>query len=110
MQEFEMYMIFHLYSDKYLDDVILALSEVGIEDTIVLSGETLGQKMLYDIPLFVSFQDSPDIKQGYGSVIMGIATKEEISFAFEELKNSGLDLQKKGLVKVFLLPIEEVID
>jgi hypothetical protein len=40
---------------------------------------------------------------------MGIATKEEISFAFEELKNSGLDLQKKGLAKVFLLPIEEVI-
>ncbi|MDD2227855.1 MAG: hypothetical protein PHY48_00410 [Candidatus Cloacimonetes bacterium] len=105
-----MYMIFHLYSDKYLDDVILALSEAGIEDTIVLSGETLGQKMLYDIPLFVSFQDSPDIKQGYGSVIMGVANQEEISFAFEELKKSGLDLLNKGLAKVFLLPIEQVIE
>ncbi len=105
-----MYMVFHLYSDKYLDDVILALSEAGIEDTIVLTGETLGQKMLYDIPLFVSFKDSPDIKQGYGSVIMGIATAEEISFAFEELKKSGLDLLKKGMAKVFLLPVEQVIE
>ncbi len=104
-----MYMILHLYSDKYLDDMILALSEAGIEDTIVLSGETLGQKMLYDIPLFASFKDSPDILQGYGSVIMGIAEKEEVLFALEELKNSGLDLQKKGMIKVFLLPIKEVL-
>jgi len=104
-----MYMILHLYSDKYLDDVILALSEAGIEDTIVLAGETLGQKMLYDIPLFASFKDSPDIRQGYGSVIMGVAEKEEILFALEELKNSGLDLQKKGMIKIFMLGIQEVI-
>lgn len=105
-----MYMILHLYSDKYLDDVILALSEAGIEDTIVLSGETLGQKMLYDIPLFASFKDSPDIRQGYGSVIMGIAEKDEIDFALEELKNSGLDLQKMQMIKVFLIPIAEVVE
>ena len=104
-----MYMILHLYSDKYLDDVILALSEAGIEDTIVLAGETLGQKILYDIPLFASFKDSTDIRQGYGSVIMGVAEKEEILFALEELKNSGLDLQKKGMIKIFLLGIQEVI-
>lgn len=104
-----MYMVLHLYSDKYLDDVILALSEAGIEDTIVLSGETLGQKILYDIPLFVSFQDSPLIRKGYGSVIMGVADREDVLFALEELKRSGLDLQKKGLIKVFLLPVEEVI-
>ena len=80
-----MYMILHLYSDKYLDDMILALSEAGIEDPIVLSGETLGQKMLYDIPLFASFKDSPDIRQGFGSVIMGVAAKEDVDFALAEL-------------------------
>lgn len=104
-----MYMILHLYNDKYVDDMILALSEAGIEDTIVLSGETLGQKMLYDIPLFASFKDSPDIIQGYGNIIMGIAEKDQILFALDELKNSGLDLQKKGMIKIFLLPIEVVI-
>ena len=104
-----MYMILHLYNDKYLDDVILALSEAGIEDTIVLSGETLGQKMLYDIPLFVSFKDSPDIKQGYGSIIMGIAEKDDVRFALDELQNSGLNLETRGLIKIFLLPIQEII-
>ncbi|MCB5248956.1 MAG: hypothetical protein WCY87_07300 [Candidatus Cloacimonadales bacterium] len=104
-----MYMILHLYSDKYLDDMILALSEAGIEDPIVLSGETLGQKMLYDIPLFASFKDSPDIRQGFGSVIMGVAEKEDVDFALAELTESGLDLLKMGMVKVFLIPIGEII-
>ncbi|MDD4231202.1 MAG: hypothetical protein PHU48_00880 [Candidatus Cloacimonetes bacterium] len=105
-----MYMILHLYNDKYLDDVILALSEAGIEDTIVLSGETLGQKMLYDIPLFASFKDSPDIRQGYGSVIMGVAEKNDIDFAIQELKESGLDLINMGMVKVFLVPITCIVE
>lgn len=105
-----MYLIFHLYNDKYLNDVVLALTEAGIKDTIVLSGETLGQKILFDIPLFVSFQDSAAIQQGYGSVIMGIAEKDEVEFALEELKNSGLDLMKKQLAKVFLLPIHTIIE
>ncbi len=104
-----MYMIFHLFNDKYLDDVILALAESGIEDTIVLSGETLGQKILYDIPLFVSFQDSAALRQGYGNIIMGIAEEEDIEFALEELKNSGLDLIGKKLATIYLLPIEKVI-
>ncbi|GAB1366300.1 hypothetical protein MASR1M36_11710 [Candidatus Cloacimonadaceae bacterium] len=105
-----MYMVLHLYSDKYLEDILLALSEAGISDTLVLNGETLGKKMLYDIPLFASFKDSPGIMQSYGSVIMGEAKKEDVAFALEELKNSGLDLQKKGLIKVYLLPISEVIE
>jgi uncharacterized membrane protein len=104
-----MYMIFHLYNDKYLDDVILALAEAGISETIVLSGESLGQKMLYDIPLFVSFQDSAAMRTGYGNVIMGEADEEDILFALEELKNSGLDLLEKKLAMIYLLPVSKVI-
>lgn len=104
-----MYMIFHLYNDKYLDDVILALAEAGISETIVLSGESLGQKMLYDIPLFVSFQDSAAMRTGYGNVIMGEADEEDIMFALEELKNSGLDLLEKKLAMIYLLPVSKVI-
>ncbi|KAF5036099.1 hypothetical protein DSECCO2_578600 [anaerobic digester metagenome] len=104
-----MYMIFHLYNDKYLDDVILALTEAGISETIVLSGESLGQKMLYDIPLFVSFQDSAAMRTGYGNVIMGEADEEDILFALEELKNSGLDFLEKKLAMIYLLPVSKVI-
>jgi len=103
------YMIFHLYNDKYLDDVILALAEAGIVDTIVLSGESLGQKILYDIPLFVSFQDNPALKTGYGNVIIGPANPDDVNFALEELKSSGLDLIEKKLATIYLLPLETVI-
>jgi len=102
-------MILQLHNDKYLDDVILALAEAGIADTIVLSGESLGQKMLYDIPLFVSFQDTAAMRTGYGNVIMGPAEEEEVMFALEELKNSGLDLLQKKLATIYLLPVERII-
>jgi hypothetical protein len=59
--------------------------------------------------LFASFKDSPDIRQGFGSVIMGVAEKEDVDFALAELTESGLDLLKMGMVKVFLIPIGEII-
>jgi hypothetical protein len=34
--------------------------------------------MLYDIPLFVSFQDTAAMRTGYGNVIMGPAEEEEV--------------------------------
>jgi len=104
-----MYMILHLFNDKYLDDVILALAEAGVSDTIVLSGESLGQKILYDIPLFVSFQESAAMRTGYGNVIMGPAEEDEVLFALEELKNSGLDLLEKKLATIYLLPIQNIL-
>jgi len=65
--------------------------------------------MLYDIPLFVSFQDSAAMRTGYGNVIMGEADEEDILFALEELKNSGLDLLEKKLAMIYLLPVSKVI-
>lgn len=105
-----MYMILHLYNEKYLDDVILALAEAGISETIVLSGETLGQKILYDIPLFVSFQNTAAMRTGYGNVIMGPAEEDALLFALDELKNSGVDLIQKNLASIYLLPIVKIMN
>jgi hypothetical protein len=41
---------------------------------------------------------------------MGIAEREDVIFALEELKESGLDLQKLGMIKIFLIPISDVIE
>ncbi|NLN35017.1 MAG: hypothetical protein GX157_03310 [Candidatus Cloacimonetes bacterium] len=49
------------------------------------------------------------MRQGFGSVIMGVAEKEDVDFALAELTESGLDLLKMGMVKVFLIPIGEII-
>ena len=103
-----MYMILNLEQGKYLDDVLMALTEAGIDDTIVLSGETLGHKLTFDNPIFAGFRKSFDSGKGYANVIMAIAEQEQIDFMLGELKNSGIDFIEQKIGKIVLLPIEKI--
>lgn len=105
-----MYMIIQLYHEKYLQDLILCLTEAGIEDSIVLSGESLGHKLVFDIPLFATFKDTVGSQRGYGNIIMGIAEKEDIDFLLEELKHTGINFLEDSIGKIYLLPIAEVYE
>lgn len=103
-----MYMILQLNQEKYLDDVIMALTEAGIEDTIVLNGETSGHKLIFDNPLFAGFRKSMSADKGYANVIMAIAEKKQIDFMLEEMKNAGLNILDNKIARIVLLPIEEL--
>ncbi|HHE37604.1 MAG TPA: hypothetical protein ENL20_03405 [Candidatus Cloacimonetes bacterium] len=104
-----MYMIINLNKEKYLDDVLMALTEAGIDDTIVLSGETVGHKLAFDNPIFAGFRKSFGSGKGYANVIMAIAEQDQIDFMLEELKNSGVDFVKDEIGKIVLLPVEKII-
>jgi hypothetical protein len=54
-----MYMILQLHNDKYLDDVILALAEAGIADTIVLSEKAWDKKCSMIFPCLSAFRILP---------------------------------------------------
>lgn len=103
-----MYMILSLYKEKYLDDVLMALTEAGIDDTIVLSGESLGRKLTFDNPIFAGFRKSFSKDKGYANVIMAIAEQEQIDFMLEELKNSDVNFIEDEIGKIILLPIEKI--
>ena len=103
-----MYMILNLNKEKYLDDVLMALTEAGIDDTVVLVGESLGHKLAFDNPLFAGFRKSFGSDKGYANVIMAVAEKEQIDFMLEELKNSGVDFMKDEIGKIVLIPTEVV--
>lgn len=104
-----MYMIINLSKEKYLDDVLMALAEAGIDDTIVISGETLGHKLAFDNPLFAGFRKSFGSDKGYAKIIMAIAEKSQVDFMLEELKHSGIDFKKQQIGKIILLPVEQLI-
>jgi hypothetical protein len=101
-------MILHLYQEKYQDDVLMALTEAGIEETIVLSGESLVHKLAFDMPLFAGFRKSYGSGKGFASVIMAIAAKEQVEFMLEELKNSGIEFIENKLGSIVLLPVENI--
>ncbi|MCK4956199.1 MAG: hypothetical protein KAS49_01095 [Candidatus Cloacimonetes bacterium] len=103
-----MYMILQLNQDKYQDDVLMALTEAGIEDTVVMAAETLGHKLLFDNPLFAGFRKTMGSDKGYANVIMAIAEQDQIDFMIEELKNAGIDLIEDNIAKIILLPIAKI--
>ncbi|MCF7918530.1 MAG: hypothetical protein K9N06_01275 [Candidatus Cloacimonetes bacterium] len=102
-----MFMIMHLMAEKYMDDVMMALLESGIENTLVLSGENLSHKLTYDMPIFAGFRNL-NHGHGYGKLIAGIASKDQVDFALEELKSSGIDLIGKQFAEIVLLPVEHI--
>lgn len=103
-----MYMIFQLNQEKYLDDIIMALTEAGIEDTIVLNGETSGHKLVFDNPLFAGFRKSMGADKGYANIIMAIAEETQVEFMLDELKNSGIDILEDDIARIVLLPTAKV--
>jgi len=98
-------MIMHLFQEKYLQDVMLALSEAGIDNCIVLTGESLSNKLMYDIPIFSTFRDSMGNSRGYGNIISGKADKEAVEFFLKEIKLAGIDFIEKEIGKIYLVPI-----
>ena len=105
-----MYMIIQLYAEKYLQDLILCLTEVGIDDCIVIHGESLGHKLVYDIPLLMTFKSAIGTQKDYGNIIMGIAEKEDIEYLLSELKHAGINFIEENIGKIYLLPIAEVYE
>lgn len=103
-----MYLILQIDKEKYLDDVLMACTEAGIEDPIVLTGESLGQKLVYDMPLFAGFRKSMGQGRSYTKIIMSIAEQEQVDFMLEELKNSDVDFIEDEVGKIILLPIEKI--
>lgn len=100
-----MYMILHVNHEKYADDVLMALAEVGVVDPIVLSGESLGHKLAFDMPLFAGFRKSFGGDSSYAKVILARVEEKDVEFMLEELKNSGVDFIGDEIGKIYLLPI-----
>lgn len=104
-----MYMILQLYKAKYLDDVMMALAEAGVEDTIVLSGESMSYKMTFSMPLFAGFRNTFGSEKKFTELIMAIADEAQIDFMLEELKRSDVKFVDDEIGKIVLLPIQKTI-
>ncbi|MDY6915020.1 MAG: hypothetical protein SVM86_01715 [Candidatus Cloacimonadota bacterium] len=104
-----MYMILHLYKEQYQDDVLMAMTEAGIEDTVVISGESLGHKLAFDMPLFAGFRKSFGSEKGFASIIMAMCEMKQIDFMLEELKNAGINFIEDEIGTIAVLPIEKIL-
>ncbi len=99
-----MYMILHLFKERYLDDVLMAITETGIDDAIILAGESFSHQRLFNMPLFSGFRKSYDSGKKFSHVIMAIAKKEDIDFMLKELESSDIHFIEDKIGEIVLLP------
>lgn len=104
------YMIFQLFSEKYISDVLMAIAEAGVEDTVVLSGEATSHKLIFDNPLFSSFRSSYNSNLGYGKIIMGFCDIDQVDYMLKELKRAGIDIIGKKLGRVVLIKPSQIYE
>ncbi len=102
-----MFMILQINLEKYVDDVLMALTEVGVEDPIVLSGESLGHKLAFDMPLFAGFRKSMGTDKSYAKIVMANAEEKDVEFMLEELKNAGISFIDENIGTIILLPVHK---
>ncbi len=103
------YLIIHLYKEEFLEDVIVGLTGIGAQNTVVVNGTTARKMLAFDIPIFAGFR--PELKRGaqFCKVIHAIIEdKSSVEEMIENLKDAGVDFADEEVGKIFLLPIEEI--
>lgn len=104
-----MYMILNLYKENFLDDVMMALTEASVDETIILSGEALSHKIAFDMPIFAGFRESVGSEKGYAKIIMAVAEPDQIDMMLEALQGAGINFVEDHIGKIIILPVEKII-
>jgi hypothetical protein len=105
------FLIIQLYKIEYKDDIILALTSCGIQKTSIFEGQNLDKVLQSDFPLFTGLVKSEDEKERYSFLITSLLEeKEKVNEFIELLKEADIDIEKENILRIILLPVENVID
>lgn len=104
------YMIINVYVEKYIEDILLALTEMGIKDVQVINSVNESRRLAHNIPLFAGFKEDLGEASPYGRIMFAVVKDKKIVEDFVKvLKKSGIDFLEKGLGSIVFFPIEKKI-
>jgi len=97
-----------LHREEYLNDVLEALLELGVEDAITMDAESTKRALAYRVPIFAGLRLGMG-ERPFSKVIFAItdnknAGKELINM----LKTVDVDLEAKGVARIMMIKLEEV--
>ncbi len=96
--------IIQLFDFKYKDDIILALTSVGIEKGTHLEGENYDYLLKKDFPLFTGFFKTKEDKERISSLFFGMVdAKESIEEIPKLLDKAGIKNKDKENYEIILL-------
>jgi len=104
-----MFFIF-LFQKEYKDDVILALTSSGIEESVMMEGKNVSKVLSGDMPLFSGFFMDKRMKSDSAYVYTGaFSDMEQIEEALDTLRDSVDDEDLEEILRVIILPVENIV-
>ena len=103
-------MILTLNKVEKSSDVLSSMVEAGITNATILEGYSMAKKMAYELPVFagLSYMSQGRSKETQ-LIISHIQQKKSAKNLVEILKDNGIDLLKKGVGFIQLIPVSNII-
>lgn len=104
------YLIINVFIEKNVENILLALTEVGIKDVQVVNSVNESRRLGHNIPLFAGFKEKLGESSPYGRIMFAVVQDKKIIDDFiKALSRSGIDLLENELGSVVYFPIEKKI-
>ena len=104
------YLIIQLFKEEFEEEVLLALTSVGIERAVVTDGLNLENVVTMDMPIFAGFRADPGKERRFCKIITAAVEEKKILDEFlAALKSGGIDFVRESLGVIVLLPAAQIL-
>jgi hypothetical protein len=103
-------LIIILNEEKYLEDALSVLVELGVTGANVIDARSMGPMLAYDVPIFAGLQYQMEGRRPYAKMIMALVQDEKVVDQFvASLKDVEVDFEEPGTGLVFTVPVGKVV-
>lgn len=103
-------LIIQLFKNEYKEDLFMALSSAGIQQTTYCDSYNLDNELCGKSLLFSGLFKSPEEKEFYSTIYFCIAkSKENIDAISEGFDIAGIDWRKEKIFRIIVIKAEDII-
>ncbi len=100
----------YLFEEGALEDLLTALTSLGIENAVVLDGQRMNRLLAFEVPIFAGFREDLAGGSTYCRVLsVVIDDPVEADELLRVLKEAEIDFSKEGIGAMMVLPLERWI-
>jgi len=104
-------LIIQLFKNEYKEDLYMALSSAGIQQTTYCESYNLDQELRSTSLLFSGLFKTDEEKERYATTYFCLAkTKDNIDAIFEGFEIAGIDWRKETIFRLTVIKTEEVYE
>ncbi len=103
-------LIIVLNQEKFLDDLLSVLVELGITDAAIIDSQAMGKALAYEVPIFAGLSFQMSGSKSYSKTIIAQVERKEIgSEIMKMLQDVDIDFLTPGVGRIFILKLEEAL-